>query len=651
MAPFMIVLLTCLSQPDVLKEKLVSKSKEDSSYFDAHADTLSTEINLSNWGNITPADIGLVQVSVSHQKNRNSIRIYVLSRKPDTPMTNLFRSKTPSYSGSSFLVTDFNSSSKNRLGGYFGNFFQPPSWASASVERLSGGTRALTLNFNKADNSFCGVWINLYETNASPSDRFYLNAESFSYLTFWIKGGTGREKIDLRIADARWNAKEDALSVGKVDSFLPSGKISTEWQQAVVPFDAFPSRISKKDLATVSFAALSQGRGRIGIKTLAFSENEKTLPPLYSTTRQIPQKKSVEKATWVWNTTEILEKERGNQLLRFLLNHDFNHVFLQLPKDFFLQPRFDQNLCSNIVSLKKLISAMKAKGIKVHALEGYEKYALPEWHPYVLEIVEKVINYNNSVNESERFYGIHFDIEPHLLPGFGGERREGIFYSYLSIIEKCAERIHQAGMIIGVDIPFWYDSVDELTRESMSLEFNNVNKYPSEHIIDMVDITVLMDYRTKESGANSIISNAENEIDYAAAKNKPVFIGLETNYLPNESIYTFKGFPQTGLPSPSSKLPIAVIAETSKKTMFYLLEKKSIASFSQQFQDNGMHDATLYYWPIERKAIIHGNELSFFDSDKNTMNKTMNRVSTEFSSKASFAGFSIHDLQGFLNLP
>src|SRR5262249_12510570 len=226
-------------------------------------------------------------------------------------------------------------------------------------------------------------------------------------------------------------------------------------------------------------------------------------------------------------------------------------VFLQLPEGR-APGKVAGELTLESDKLRPLLSRLNGAGVSVAALDGFKNYALPDWHDGVLRTVENVIRYNQESAPQERFSGIHYDIEPYLLKGFTGPRRQSFLQGYLDLLEKISSKTKAAGTVFGVDIPFWYDEVDEFTRKPIPIPFRGVTKPVSEHVINLVDEVTIMDYRTAAYGADGVIAMAQDELAYASKQGKSVFIGLETTELPDEELVTFGGAPSKDL---VSKIP------------------------------------------------------------------------------------------------
>ncbi|MEQ8188070.1 MAG: hypothetical protein ABRQ39_08880 [Candidatus Eremiobacterota bacterium] len=268
--------------------------------------------------------------------------------------------------------------------------------------------------------------------------------------------------------------------------------------------------------------------------------------------------KTLEKALWVWNTSEILESSTGREeFLSFVLHEEFTCIFLQIPGDFTIKTD----------KIGRLISDISVINVRVYALDGSKDYALPEYHASVLETVDEIIQYNEQAETCEKFYGIQYDIEPYLLPEFKTEKQGWILENYIELLTKISDKTSGNGLAFSVAIPFWFDSPDPCTKEIRTVTVGGVKKPLVEYIIEVTDNIAIMDYRTVAYGNNGIIALAQNELAYASLKNKKVFIGLETKPLTEENLT----FASTGLTTMKS-----VMEEAKKK----LIEYDSFSGFA-----------------------------------------------------------------------
>ncbi len=478
-----------------------------------HRTILTQAVDGAEWAVGSVAHLRFGRVAVVAAPDGPRLEVRRLRDVIPTPPTLRIEGATPSFTGNNLVVGDFAQSNRSALGGYFSTFARAPSEGSATVGPTADNRRALTLSCDKADSGFCGLWIQLYDFEAAPDTRSYLDGTPFSTLSFWIRGHRGGERLLLKVADARRELKQDALVIGDLGDFLPSGRVDTAWQQAVVPLDRFPPRIDRATLALLVWEAVSQGRADIDLGRVAFSLRPTALPSLPEPTTEPSSSRPEHLATWLWNTRALLaDSTHRDTLLDALAREGFDRVFLQLP-DPPGQRGVPGEITIDAATLRPLMAAFSRRGMAVYALDGYARYALPAFHAGVLRTVDHVIRYNSESKPSERFIGIRYDIEPYILPAFHGPDREHVVRQLLDLTARSAERARAAGLAYGVDIPFWYDAPDEATSERVIVEWNGVRKPLNEHLIDLVDDVSIMDYRTIAYGADGTIRHATGRAD------------------------------------------------------------------------------------------------------------------------------------------
>ncbi|HUR41657.1 MAG TPA: hypothetical protein VM240_10885 [Verrucomicrobiae bacterium] len=171
------------------------------------------------------------------------------------------------------------------------------------------------------------------------------------------------------------------------------------------------------------------------------------------------------------------------------------------------------------------IRRMHRHGLRVHALLGSyylhtERYVLPEHRAEALAMLQRVLDYNAAAAPHERFDGVSLDIEPHLL-GEWSEHRDALLLNFIDLSQALAslKRVSGQALELGAAIPFWFDGI--------VVEWNGAARPASEHLIDLYDYVVLMDYRNRAEGRDGMIAHAARELDYAKRHGRKVVIGVE----------------------------------------------------------------------------------------------------------------------------
>ena len=175
------------------------------------------------------------------------------------------------------VVVDNFEDGSNKVGGRSNTYVMAPSRTLAikTAEGAHGGAKALTIKYDKKDKGGPhdgGGWCGYY-TMVKSGPRFF-DATPYKAFTFWVKGEKGDENFMIGMADRHWDEVGDSVKSEEILKYLPSGKITTEWQKATVPLGEF--LLEQKELASVAFCFEGsvfpdgQGKGTIVVDDLMF---------------------------------------------------------------------------------------------------------------------------------------------------------------------------------------------------------------------------------------------------------------------------------------------------------------------------------------------------------------------------------------------
>ncbi|NNK48926.1 MAG: hypothetical protein HKP01_08650 [Gemmatimonadetes bacterium] len=613
-----------------------------------------TAIHPDDWGLEDIAGLRSGRISLRDGPDGPTLVVYRLraAEVPDFPPR--VQSRTPTLTEGSYVVADFDGGIRNRLDGFFNSFEQAPSRAAAALATAPDGRVGLHLSYTREERGFCGLWVHFFDATRPPHERIFLDARSLATLSFWVRGAEGGERVVLKLADERWERLGDAVSLGEVGDFLPSGRVETEWQQAVVPLGSLPEGIADSSLASLVLEGIAPARGDIYVSRLAVSRSPDALPPVPDPTKRAAVVDVSPRATWIWNTRELLDDPaKRDGLLGFFAENGFDTVFLQLvsaPGGSLPAGEIDPD-----PGLRDLLTRLHASGVRVYALDGFKRYALPEYHPAILATIRNVARYNAESAESERFYGVRYDIEPYLLPGFHGPRQGEILGGYLDILARGANLAREGGLRFGADIPFWYDAPDEKTFEPVTTSFRGVEKPVSEHVIDLVDDIAIMDYRTAAYGADGVIRHAEGELRYADLVGKQAYVALETGILPDEILVDFEG-EGGALPvddrAGSGHVGLAALGDSA--LVIWRPAPDPAPSSGQTLEPVltglGVEPRAVVWWPATRRIAVPGGKLSFAGLGLESLQQALIETTRELGGHDSFAGFAIHYSESYRKL-
>ncbi len=589
----------------------------------------SQVIVLADWGMSDVSEIGYLHVGVAHGHRVETLAVYdVRDRKPVVQWPSEAQRRTPLLSGggSVFLLGHFDRGNTNRLGGYFNGFAKAPSTSAVSIVRVADDGPALAYSYDKAARSFAGFWIHLFESKRHPTERVFFDASPFTHLTFAIRGERGGEDLALHIADRAWERREGSLPIGDVASFLADGRVETTWQRAWVPRDKWPPGLNSRELASLVFMTKGEGRGRVFLKDIAFTTHPDAEIPTAAGADE--PGRSLRQAMWLWDTPAVTSgPDARRRLVQFCRTQGITDLFLQLPYE---AERVDERwtISWDRERLRPLITELHAAGLIVHALDGDPRFSLPEWHGRVLATIQSVTEYNRKSLPAARFDGIRYDIEPYLLPGFGGVRRTQILQQYLSIVAASRALAAQAGLVYGVDIPAWFDERNEFFEPVADVDGRPV----SELIIDIVDNVGIMDYRTQAYGADGTIAHAQSELRYAASVGKQVFLGLETVELPDETDFAFSSEGSGG-----SRVVVEQIDD----------ERVRVSWIAEEAWDRQETTTGMVILRESRSTYVPSNKISFARYGRSELEGVIEQTALELRQFESLYGFAIHSYESY----
>lgn len=227
-------------------------------------------------------------------------------------------------------------------------------------------------------------------------------------------------------------------------------------------------------------------------------------------------------SVWVWEAESfrMLEDPAFKaQVKAFLKERRVSRVFLYAD-----EYKGRSIIRENPELYRALVRELRADGTDVHALLGSyflstQTYVLPEKKQAARAMLRRVLNYNDTSKKDERFTGVHFDIEPHMLDAWSTDRL-GLSALFLERLDEWMKIADGSGLEMSAAIPFWLDGYE--------VEWRGTLRPMSEHVQSVLDTVVLMDYRDKAEGRDGIIRHARTEIDWAAANGKGVIVGVET---------------------------------------------------------------------------------------------------------------------------
>lgn len=241
---------------------------------------------------------------------------------------------------------------------------------------------------------------------------------------------------------------------------------------------------------------------------------------------------------WVWRPGPLQDEKQAQELVDFCKQQGFDTILLQIHA----QPGVTPLALDYTEGTQRLLGMASKAGLKVEALDGSSAMVSPESRIANIERMDAILDFQAKQPEGQGFSAVHYDIEPYTLPQWkeGIPQARQVAREMLETFSLMRDHLkaRNSKMPLKFDIPAWFD-----TRLDLAIDFAGKTKPISQHIQDISDEIVIMSYRRKASGSNSVESLAADEIAYAAKTNKKVAVALETIALKADPQISFYGVP------------------------------------------------------------------------------------------------------------
>ncbi|MBG9792223.1 hypothetical protein ABD76_06790 [Paenibacillus dendritiformis] len=222
------------------------------------------------------------------------------------------------------------------------------------------------------------------------------------------------------------------------------------------------------------------------------------------------------RATWLWETQWMAEAPAD--IVSFAQAQRINLIYLQIDQE------------REAEAYRRFIRMAREAGIQVHALEGKPEWARPDRREEGVGFIRWVRDYNAAVPEEERFGGVHFDVEPYLLPGWKEEQAR-VVKEWTDSMDRWIREAREAGLFIAADVPFWLDKIPA-PGEDVSM---------SVWVQERFDAITIMAYRNH---VNAIYDVAAADLSIGERLNRPVLVGVELGQTDEGESVSFHGQPE-----------------------------------------------------------------------------------------------------------
>lgn len=228
------------------------------------------------------------------------------------------------------------------------------------------------------------------------------------------------------------------------------------------------------------------------------------------------------RGTWVWSKSSWYEPSARDTLFNFLKRHGLSVILVQIHTDY----SGAKARLMYTEQLSALLQRASQEHVTIHALDGDPKYIDVASREKLADQIEAIDKFNSAQPTNARFVGIHYDIEPYLLPEWrkDWDSRLEVCQNYLTTLDVLAHAARAHGLEFSVDIPPWFATSDQLKPFEMHGQPGTL----LDHVAHVVDWFGIMAYRNRASGPDSILSVSEDNLNVMEKLGKKAWIGVET---------------------------------------------------------------------------------------------------------------------------
>lgn len=249
--------------------------------------------------------------------------------------------------------------------------------------------------------------------------------------------------------------------------------------------------------------------------------------------------KKLRRALWVWKTPKLLQDaDNQKQLSAFCRRLQITDLFVQVPYT------YDDGVVvvEHVDALHRFLRKARGTGLTVHALDGAPEYVLPAHHPRMFAMIEALDRFNKAGGDAARFDAVHLDNEPYILDDWKDlSRRQAIITAFVSLNRELRRRVNAADMVYGIDIPFWFDVVDDDGEPRFMVKSEGASRPLLDVLFECVQNVGIMSYRDRIIGPNGAVALCQREFELGRQNGVDVFAAIEVGRGPNVETGTTLG--------------------------------------------------------------------------------------------------------------
>lgn len=221
------------------------------------------------------------------------------------------------------------------------------------------------------------------------------------------------------------------------------------------------------------------------------------------------------KGMFSWNPENVLIEQNSNELLNDTQKLNVNTIYQYIESWYWTNNKED---------IKNYVSKLRNANIEVFYLIGD-----PTWFTSpntIIQHINYLVNYNNSVAEVYRIKGVVLDIEPYIASNWNDYTSASLFNTYTNTMEQVYNYTKQQNVFLLQCIPYWYDLVSLNTLERL--------------IANGSDGICVMNY-----WKSAVVEHISHEMNFSIKHNKYITSIAEFNpvnsYIPEDITYVYDG--------------------------------------------------------------------------------------------------------------
>lgn len=205
--------------------------------------------------------------------------------------------------------------------------------------------------------------------------------------------------------------------------------------------------------------------------------------------------------SWVWNVSYYVANP--DEMFDFCRKNHVTELYLSINRDV------------TDTAYVELIRMCASNGIRAAALTGDPSWIHRSKHNRYNDYLERVDRINELCGDGPKFYSLHLDVEPHVLPEVKRDGMQTYVPEFIDFIKLVRSHADQRSLMLEWDIPAWFW---KFTDEESGCAL-------TETIFRYCDNVCIMAYSDTALGQYNVL---KPNIEFAKRTNKPFMIGSET---------------------------------------------------------------------------------------------------------------------------